>query len=144
MILKRLGAMATVCLLSSGCSSALAPDVALANACYVESVSPAEAEAGSVTVVRGWAYVPSLGRPTETIAVRFVRADGLVYQRPLTPAGERPDVAVVLKAGDATIAGFEERISLDRFAPGRYGVVVAQRDSEHTYTCATSATLTVL
>jgi hypothetical protein len=144
MILKRFSPMAGLCLLFAGCSPTSVPDVALPNACYVESVSPPDAAPGSTIVVKGWAYVPSLGRPADTIAIRFVRADGLVYQRPLTPAGERPDVVAALKAGDATVAGFDERINLDRFAQGRYAVVVAQRDSGRTYACATPATLTVL
>lgn len=67
--------------------------------------------------LRGWAYVPSLGRPT---ALTLDLAGSLTSVRVALAAESRPDVADHLGISEAEGAGFEALVPLRDLPPGRY------------------------
>ncbi len=76
---------------------------------------------GRLLYLRGWAFVPDLGRPAGlALLLRGAQASLRV---PLAPES-RPDVADHLGAPDAEGAGFEVLLTLGDLPPGRYEAAI--------------------
>lgn len=120
-----------------------APDVAVNNACYIETVPPQVADVSKPLSLRGWVYLPGEIDPAPAVAVRFEDDRGLVFQRPIYLGDVRSDVAEVLHLGSTQARGFDQRIDVSALVPGRYQARLVQFVRQKAYVCKTSFSLLV-
>lgn len=125
-----------------GCAPSPIPaSLDLPKACWIETPAPTlRVTNGSVA---GWAYVPQEAGLANTIAVRFTREDGLLYQRNMHFSADRVDVTQALHLGQVTVRGFQGALDMTGMAPGRYAASIEQYAGTRRFRCETAYTLAV-
>lgn len=113
----------------------------LPKACWIDTPAPTVRVTNGA--LAGWAYVPNEVGPANTIAVRFTRDDGLLYQRNMHFSADRADVAQALHLDQVTVRGFQGTLDMTGMAPGRYAASIEQYSGTRRFRCETAYTLAV-
>lgn len=134
---------AMVALAAAMAYSAVVADTAVPT-CSIDT-APVEGglASGLPLALKGWFFVTGTDE-TVPVAVRFERADGLLYQRPLYGDTIRDDVAKVLNLPQPTaVHGFSATLDTAGWQPGRYAASIVQYTDSRQLVCASPYVLTI-